>query len=98
MEQSQDPQKRYSWRIISGTTLMVLSTIIFFAMAAIPFLKVDGKTKVTLTTIMFISMEVFWWVGVLIIGKEIYSKYKHLLNPVNWFRKKVKEPDQENSE
>ena len=86
--------KRYNWKIISGTALMVISTLIFFGMGAVPFLKLDSGTKIKLTTAMFIAMEVLWWIGVLIIGKEIYSKYKHLLNPVNWFRKRKKEDQQ----
>jgi len=33
-------------------------------------------------------MEVVFWAGGLLVGKELFTKYKKQLNPVSWFRKK----------
>jgi hypothetical protein len=81
-------QSPLSWKVILGVSMMVLSTLIFFAMFGIPFLEISAAKKVTLTTISIVSMEVLWWLGVLILGKELWNKFKHYLNPKNWFRKR----------
>jgi len=37
-------------------------------------------------------MEVLFWSGSLLTGKEILGKYKEKLNPKNWFRRTEKKP------
>lgn len=32
-------------------------------------------------------MEIVFWSGGLLAGKELFSRYKKQLNPVNWFKK-----------
>jgi len=88
MEDLTGTGKKINPRIIIGTSMMVLSTLIFFAIFGIPFLEISAAKKVTLTTICIVSMEILWWLGVLVLGKELWNKYKHHLNPKNWFRKK----------
>jgi len=87
MEDLPVTRKKINPRIIIGTSMMVLSTLIFFAIFGIPFLEISAAKKVTLTTICIVSMEILWWLGVLVLGKELWNKYKHHLNPKNWFRK-----------
>ena len=33
--------------------------------------------------------EISFWSGGILLGKELFSKYKALMNPVNWFKKKA---------
>jgi hypothetical protein len=33
---------------------------------------------------LFIFAEVTFWVGGILMGKELFDKYKSLLNPKNW--------------
>jgi hypothetical protein len=38
-------------------------------------------------------MEVVFWSGGLLVGKELFTKYKNQLNPGNWFKKTKKEEE-----
>jgi hypothetical protein len=77
-----------SWKFRSGLILIILSTIFFTSLLIIPFLGFDKKTIVSLTTTCIIIGEVLFWTGGLLVGKEIFSKYKAFLNPMNWFKKR----------
>ncbi len=67
---------------------MVVSVPIFLFIPVIPFLNVDNTEKVKITTITFIAAEIIFWSGGLLVGKELFTKYKSYLNPINWFKKK----------
>ena len=75
-----------------GIILILLSGVAFGVMLLIPFLDFENKYKVIGSSSAFIAMEVLFWVGGLLVGKELFMKYKSWLNPKNWFRKK---PQQE---
>ena len=47
----------------------------------------EAKTKITLSTISLIIGEVMFWVGGILVGKELFRKYKSYFNPKNWFKK-----------
>jgi hypothetical protein len=55
---------------------------------AVPFINVDGKTKITITTITIVLGEITFWVGGILLGKELFNKYKAYLNPKNWYKNK----------
>jgi hypothetical protein len=54
-------------------------------------LNFDTKTKVTISTVLLIIGEITFWGGGLLVGKELFSKYKAYFNPKNWFKKKSEE-------
>lgn len=68
---------------------MVIAAVLFLCIPVVPFLDVNNKTKVTLSTILFILGEITFWGGGLLVGKELFSKYKSYLNPKNWFKKRI---------
>ncbi len=76
-----------NWKIRLGIILIVFSCILFLSLPLIPFLEVENK--VTITTVTFIIAEITFWSGGILLGKELFSKYKSYLNPKNWFSKKV---------
>jgi hypothetical protein len=41
----------------------------------------------------FIMMEIVFWSGGLLVGKELFVKYKKQMNPLTWFRRKKQESD-----
>lgn len=47
----------------------------------------EAKTKITLSTISLIIGEVLFWSGGILLGKELFGKYKSYFNPKNWFKK-----------
>ena len=61
----------------------------FLFLPLIPFLKIDGRTKITISTITFVIAEITFWIGGILLGKEMFNKYKSYLNPKNWFKKKT---------
>lgn len=87
-------KKKKNWQIRLGIILMIVSIPLFLLVFTLPFLDMEVKTKVTLTTVTLIIAEVIFWGGGLLVGKELFTKYKSYFNPKNWFGNK-KEPDEE---
>lgn len=83
--------EKNNWKLRLGIFLIILSVILFLSLPVVPFLAIDNKTKVSASTIIFVLAEVTFWSGGLLVGKELFSKYKSYLNPKNWFRKKKEE-------
>ena len=65
-----------------------MSVILFLSLPVVPFLSIDHKTKISISTIIFVIAELTFWGGGFLVGKELFSKYKSYLNPKNWFVKK----------
>lgn len=77
-----------NWQIKLGILLVILSGIAFAFIFIIPLLEMDNKYKIIGSSTAFILMEVFFWIGGILIGKELFVKYKSYLNPRNWTNKK----------
>lgn len=73
---------------------MIFSGVFFAATFIIPTLNLPVKIKVIASTGSLILMEVVFWLGGLLVGKELFTKYKKQLNPKNWFTKSVKSIDE----
>ena len=71
-----------------GIFLMIFSGVFFAASIVIPMFDLPTKTKVIASGTSLVLMEVVFWAGGLLVGKQLFTKYKNRLNPVNWFRKK----------
>ncbi|PLX11019.1 MAG: hypothetical protein C0598_09170 [Marinilabiliales bacterium] len=77
-----------NWRTKLGIILMIACVPAFLAIPALPFLETDSETKIKLGTILLVIGEVLFWVGGILVGKELFTKYKSYFNPINWFKKK----------
>jgi hypothetical protein len=77
------------WKFKTGLSLVVISILLFFVLLVIPFLEFERKTKLTISTFTFVSAEVMFYSGGILLGKQLFNKYKSYLNPKNWFRKKL---------
>ena len=73
---------------------MIFSGVFFGTTFIIPLFDLPTKTKVISSTTSLILMEVVFWAGGLLVGKELFTMYKQKLNPKNWFKKKA-EPTKE---
>ena len=80
--------KKSNWKLRVGLVLMIVSVPLFLALPVIPFLDMESKVKITMSTVFLVMGEVLFWMGGLLVGKELFNKYKAYLNPKNWFRKK----------
>ncbi|MBW6534062.1 MAG: transporter suffix domain-containing protein [Mariniphaga sp.] len=76
-----------NWQIKLGVFLMIFSGVFFAATLLIPLSDLPAKTKVIGSTVSLILMEIVFWSGGLLVGKELFARYKKQLNPVNWFKK-----------
>ena len=83
-----------NWQIKLGIFLMIFSGVFFAATFIIPLFDLPAKTKVIASTASLILMEIVFWSGGLLVGKELFTKYKNRMNPKNWFKKtKTSEED-----
>lgn len=80
-----------------GIVLLIICVVAFLAIPAVPFLNIGNKAKVILAAVLFVIGEATFWVGAILIGKELLAKYTSRLNPKNWFKRKS-ENQQEDSE
>lgn len=80
-------EKKYNWRFKLGIIIMAISILLFLSLPVIPFLPFENKTKITISTIVFIVAEITFYGGGFLLGKELFTKYKSYLNPKNWFKK-----------
>ena len=88
-------KKTKNWQIKFGIFLMVFSGVFFAATFIIPLFDLPTKTKIIASTTSLILMEVVFWSGGLLVGKELFTKYKNQLNPKNWFnKKKIKDSEE----
>ncbi len=72
--------------------------MLFTSLLAVPFLDVGGKTRITITTVTIVLGEITFWIGGILLGKELFNKYKAYFNPINWFKKETVPVKAENSE
>ncbi len=88
MRESQFYMNKKNLQIKIGIFLMVFSGVFFAGTLIIPLLDLPTKFKVIGASASFIMMEVVFWAGGLLVGKELFVRYKKNLNPVNWFKSK----------
>ena len=86
--------KKLKFRL--GIILISVSVTFFLIIFALPFIPMNLKVKVALTTTLIIVGEVSFWVGTLLIGKEVYKKFMAKLKSGEWLEKK-KDDDNEKS-
>ena len=90
--------KNKNWKFKLGLSLVILSVPVFLLLPIIPFLDIENSQKVLATTIIIIVAEVIFWSGGLLLGKELFTKYKSYLNPKYWFKKKSEKDKVEEEE
>jgi hypothetical protein len=81
--------KKKNRQIKLGIFLMIFSGFFFAATFIFPLLDLPAKTKIIASTTSLVLMEVVFWLGGLLVGKELFTKYKKQLNPKNWFKTKT---------
>jgi hypothetical protein len=75
-----------------GIGMISLSVVAFLTLFAIPFLSVTVRMKLALTPVLLIAGEVLFWGGILLIGKDVYLKFKEKLQSGSWLSKKDSKP------
>jgi len=76
--------RSFTW----GIVLLIICVVAFLAIPVVPFLEMGNSAKITLSAILFVIGEATFWVGGILLGKELLGKYTFRLNPKNWFKRK----------
>ena len=77
-------------RIRLGILMMIFSGVFFGAALVIPMLDIPVKVRIISVSASLVLMEVVFWSGGLLVGKELFVRYKQRLNPMRWFKKEVR--------
>lgn len=86
MNQTESTKK--NWKLRLGIILILACIPFFLAIPVIPFMDLNTTLKVSIPTGLLIVGEVLFWAGGLLVGKELFTKYKSYFNPKNWLKKK----------
>src|SRR5699024_4238868 len=86
-EQSAKSQKSKNTSKRVGIFLFALSFILFGIAFVTPFLPFPTSAKVIIAPSLAVLGEVAFWIGGIIVGKELMKRYRKHLNPINWFKK-----------
>ncbi|NPD45242.1 MULTISPECIES: transporter suffix domain-containing protein [unclassified Lentimicrobium] len=78
--------KKQNWKIKLGIGLMLACIPFFLIIPVFPFIEIENTTKVWLSTASLVIGEILFWGGGLLVGKELFTKYKSYFNPKNWFK------------
>lgn len=71
-----------------GIALVAASFILYGSILVVPLTPFAGKTKIIIGSALAVSGEISFWVGGIILGKEVITKYRKYLNPMNWLKRK----------
>lgn len=77
-----------NWKFKVGLFLVIFSCLLFLSLPILPFIDINSKAKIVLSTTIFVIAELTFWSGGILLGKELFTKYKMYLNPKNWFKSK----------
>ena len=64
-----------------GILLIFISFLPWLVGFAVPFLALSIAQKSVLIPVLFVSAELIFWIGILIVGKEVAERYRRWLNP-----------------
>ncbi|GGK04430.1 hypothetical protein GCM10007063_28440 [Lentibacillus kapialis] len=78
-----------------GTALLIISVLCWLIAAVTTFTPISLTVKASIITGSLIIGEILFWIGALLVGKEVVSKYKRYLNPRNWWKKGEKQKHEE---
>ena len=76
-----------NWKIRLGIFLIIFCIPFFLFIPIVPFLEMEDDLKITISTGCLVIGEVLFWSGGLLVGKELFTKYKSYFNPKTWFNK-----------
>jgi hypothetical protein len=88
----------HSWQFNLGIILIVLSTLLYASLIVLPFLNIPVSIKLGITPVVIIAGEIIFWIGGILVGKEIIIKYRRFFNPLNCInRKKARDKDSQST-
>jgi hypothetical protein len=72
---------------VFGFGLIGLSTLLYLGLFLVPIAPLSTEGKIALASAMVVGGEASFWIGGLLLGKELVTRYRRALSPMRWFRK-----------
>ena len=85
--ETHEKKGRSKWIRIIGIALILLTWIFWIIIFTIPFMHLGFKTAAIATTALLIATNIFY-VGVILVGKELAEKYDVIKWIKKWWRNK----------
>ena len=76
------------WSRWLGAGILILSFAFYGSLLLLPFLSIDGVTKAAAVPVLIVLGEIAFWIGGILLGKEVVARYRHFFNPRYWRRQK----------
>ena len=77
---------------VLGFGLLGLSFISYASILAVPLSPLTIEGKIAVTSALVIGGEIAFWVGGILVGRELVSRYRQAFNPIwwaKWFRRRL---------
>lgn len=68
--------------------LVVVPTVLYAAVAVVPFLPLSTGAKIWLASGLAVAAEIVFWGAAVFVGKEVVSRYRRFLDPRRLFGNK----------
>jgi hypothetical protein len=78
--------KPASWKRRLGFGLVALSFLLYGCLLLVPSTSFSTEGKVALSSLLVISGEASFWIGGLILGREVIGRWRVALDPRRWIR------------
>jgi hypothetical protein len=79
--------EKQNWKFKLGLVLVSLSMVVFLFIFFVPLLHTTDKNKIFIAGVAAVAAEVFFWSGGLLLGKQLFDKYKSYLKLKYWVDK-----------
>jgi hypothetical protein len=74
------------WRRRLGFFLVVLSCLLYGCLLFVPSAPLSTSGKVALSSLLVISGEASFWIGGIILGRDVVARWRGALDPRRWIR------------
>lgn len=80
-----EKQKSIAYKL--GIGIIIFSLSLWLIPIITPFTPIPTKVKAGIIPGSIIVAEILFWLGALLVGKEVANKFKGYLNPKKWREK-----------
>ena len=68
-----------------GVALLVACVVLYGAAGALLFAPLAAGWKAGAVAVLVVVAEVCFWLGAVVLGREVVRRYRRFFNPLNWF-------------
>ena len=80
-------QSRSKWGRTLGISLIVFSCLAYGVILSLPLPSLAGQVKLALASLLLGMGEASFWIGGVLLGKELVMRFRSYLCPCRWICK-----------